>query len=87
MGEVFDSTDVLLAYYPDQLDAYFAFQLANAIVDGVRRGDAGRLLQAVTELDEEVPDHRWAPFLRNHDQTRAMTVSPKHSRARINPPS
>jgi glycosidase len=73
VGEVFDSTDVLLAYYPDQLDAYFAFQVANAIVDATRRGDAGRLLQAVTELDEEVPDHRWAPFLRNHDQTRAMT--------------
>ncbi|MEJ2202808.1 MAG: alpha-amylase family glycosyl hydrolase [Gemmatimonadota bacterium] len=73
VGEVFDSTDVLLAYYPDQLDSYFAFQVANAIVDAVRRGSAAGLLASVTELERAVPDHRWAPFLRNHDQTRTMT--------------
>lgn len=73
VGEVFDSTDVLLAYYPDQLDSHFAFQVANAIVDAVRRASAAKLLESVIELDRTVPDHRWAPFLRNHDQPRAMT--------------
>ncbi len=73
VGEVFDSTDVLLAYYPDQLDAYFAFQVANGIVDAVTRGSAAGFLESVIELDRAVPDHRWAPFLRNHDQTRTMT--------------
>jgi alpha-amylase len=73
VGEVFDSTDVLLNYYPDQLDAYFAFQVANAIVDAVTRGSAAKLIASVIELDGGVPDHRWAPFLRNHDQARTMT--------------
>jgi len=73
VGEVFDSTDVLVAYYPDQLDAYFAFQVANGIVDAVTRGSAAGFLKSVVELDRGVPDHRWAPFLRNHDQTRTMT--------------
>ena len=73
IGEVFDSTDVLLAYYPDQLDGYFAFQVANAVVDAVRTGSSGGLTRAVTALQDGVPDHRWAPFLRNHDQTRTMT--------------
>lgn len=38
IGEVFDSTDALLAYYPDQLDAYFAFEVADAILTAVRDG-------------------------------------------------
>ncbi len=84
VGEVFDSTDVLLAYYPDQLDAYFAFQLANAIVDAVRSGSAGGLIESVTELTRGVPDHRWAPFLRNHDQPRTMTeLGGNASRAKL----
>ena len=73
IGEVFDSTDVLLAYYPDQLDAYFAFQVANAILDAVRTGSPHGLTRAVMELQARVPAHRWSPFLRNHDQTRTMT--------------
>jgi glycosidase len=73
VGEVFDSTAALLGYYPDQLDAYFAFQVANSILDAVSTGSATRLLAAVEELDGAVPGHRWAPFLRNHDQSRTMT--------------
>lgn len=73
LGEVFDSTDVLLAYYPDQLDAYFAFEVADAILDAVRTGSSTALLASVLELQEAVPNHRWAPFLRNHDQTRTLT--------------
>jgi glycosidase len=73
VGEVFDSTDALLAYYPDQLDAYFAFEVADAILDAVKTGSSARLLASVLRLQEAVPDHRWAPFLRNHDQTRTLT--------------
>ncbi len=73
IGEVFDSTDVLLAYYPDQLDAYFAFEVADAILDAVRDGSAANLMASVLRLQAAVPDHRWSPFLRNHDQTRTMT--------------
>ncbi len=73
IGEVFDSTDALLAYYPDQLDAYFAFEVADAILHAVRMGSSAPLLSSVLRLQEAVPNDRWAPFLRNHDQTRTLT--------------
>ena len=74
VGEVWDNIDVLLTYYPDQLDSYFGFEVAEAIVDGARSGDGARILPAVMRLENAVPDHRWAPFLRNHDQQRTMTA-------------
>jgi glycosidase len=73
IGEVFDSTDVLLAYYPDQLDAYFAFEVADGILRAVRSGSSNGLLESVLRLQEAVPANRWSPFLRNHDQTRTLT--------------
>lgn len=73
IGEVYDSTDVLLAYYPDQLDAYFAFEVADAILDAVRTGSSAGLLASVLRLQDAVPNDRWSPFLRNHDQTRTLT--------------
>ncbi len=74
IGEVYDSTDALLAYYPDQLDAYFAFEVADAILEAVRTGSSSsRLLASVLRLQDAVPSDRWSPFLRNHDQTRTLT--------------
>jgi glycosidase len=73
VGEVFDSTDVLLAYYPDQLDAYFAFEVADGILNAVKSGTKSGLLESVLRLQEAVPANRWSPFLRNHDQTRTLT--------------
>jgi glycosidase len=73
VGEVFDSTGALLRYYPDQLDSYFAFEVAEAILDAVRTGSSTRLLASVLRLQDAVPNDRWSPFLRNHDQTRTLT--------------
>jgi alpha-amylase len=73
IGEVFDSTGALLPYYPDQLDSYFAFEVSDAILDAVRSGSSDRLLATVLRLQEAVPNDRWAPFLRNHDQVRTLT--------------
>ena len=73
LGEVFDGSDAIFTYYPDQLDAYFAFGVSDAILEAVRSGRAAGLTEAVLRLQEAVPDHRWAPFLRNHDQTRTLT--------------
>ena len=73
IGEVFDSTGALLAYYPDQLDAYFAFEVSDAILDAVRTGSSTGLFDAVMRMQDAVPNDRWAPFLRNHDQTRTLT--------------
>jgi glycosidase len=74
IGEVWDSTAALLAYYPDQLDAYFAFEVSDAILDAVRTGSAGKLLPAVLRAQRDLPAARWSPFLRNHDQTRTLTA-------------
>ena len=73
IGEVWDSTGALLPYYPDQLDAYFAFEVSNAILEAVRTGSAHKLLPPVLRLQRGLPADRWAPFLRNHDQTRTLT--------------
>lgn len=73
IGEVFDSTGTLLTYYPDQLDAYFAFEVADSLIAGVRRGDGRGILAPVLRLQGAVPPERWAPFLRNHDQPRTRT--------------
>lgn len=73
IGEVSDSTGPLLTYYPDQLDAYFAFDLADAILGAVRAGSAQKLFPPFMRLQRELPADRWSPFLRNHDQTRTLT--------------
>ena len=73
IGEVFDGSDAIFAYYPDQLDAYFAFGVSEAILEAVRTGRSAGLTESVLRLQETVPGHRWAPFLRNHDQTRTLT--------------
>lgn len=74
IGEVWDSTAAMLAYYPDQLDAYFAFEVSDSIIAAVRRGSAGGVLYPALRLQQAVPAARWAPFLRNHDQTRTLTA-------------
>jgi glycosidase len=63
----------MLPYYPDQLDAHFAFEAADAIVTAVRTGSARNLFAPYMRLQRELPADRWSPFLRNHDQTRTMT--------------
>lgn len=73
IGEVFDSTGALLAYYPDQLDAYFAFEIADSLIAGVRRGDGRGILSPVLRLQAALPTHRWGTFLRNHDQPRTRS--------------
>ena len=74
IGEVFDSTAALLPYYPDQLDAYFAFEVSDAILEAVRSGSGRDLVASVLALQDAVPPERWAPFLRNHDQPRTLTA-------------
>ncbi|MEJ2238755.1 MAG: alpha-amylase family glycosyl hydrolase [Gemmatimonadales bacterium] len=74
IGEVWDSIGAMLPYYPDQLDAYFAFEASEAILESVRSGSADRLLSPFLRLQHELPADRWSPFLRNHDQTRTLTA-------------
>ena len=73
VGEVWDSTGTMLTYYPDQLDAHFAFELSDAIVNSLRSGNGATILDKYLRLQRALPAYRYAPFLRNHDQTRTMT--------------
>lgn len=73
IGEVWDSTGAFRAYYPDQLDAYFLFDVADALIESVRSGSAERLHEAALRAVRDLPPGRWSPFLRNHDQTRTAT--------------
>ena len=78
VGEVWDSMGVVLRYYPDQLDANFAFEVADAVFEAVRSGTGARLTAAVERLQREIPDARWGMFLRNHDQTRTLSELQGH---------
>ena len=73
IGEVWDSIGAMLPYYPDQLDAHFAFEASDAILTALRTGSASKLLAPFLRLQRELPADRWSPFLRNHDQTRTLT--------------
>ena len=74
IGEVWDTTGTVLPYYPDQLDAYFAFELSDALLDAVRTSTAARLMAAYARMHRAMPATRWSPFQRNHDQTRTVTA-------------
>jgi alpha-amylase len=73
VGEVYDSIGTMLTYYPDQLDSYFAFEVADSIIAAVRTGSARGLVAPVLRLQAHLPNDRWSPFLRNHDQPRTRT--------------
>ena len=73
VGEVSDNSNALPAYYPDQLDSHFAFEVADSLISSVRKGTAAGVLPPVLRLQRELPDDRWSPFLRNHDQPRTRT--------------
>ena len=75
IGEMSDeSPQILATYYPDQLDAYFAFGVASATMQAARTGDAALFNKAIWDASVTFPAGRWSPFLTNHDQPRVMTV-------------
>jgi glycosidase len=74
VGEVWDGIDRMLPYYPDQLESYFAFDLSDLLIAAVRHGSAQPLMERFARFQHEVPNGRFATFLRNHDQTRTLTA-------------
>ncbi|MEA2707393.1 MAG: alpha-amylase [Gemmatimonadaceae bacterium] len=84
VGEMGDgSVDILASYYPDQLDSYFAFDVAAATVESARTGNAGSYVRSLLETNRKLPPGRWSPFLTNHDQPRTMSVLSEMAKARI----
>jgi len=74
VGEVWSNIDAMLPYYPDQLTAYFGFELSDSLLSAVRSGSAAGLLSGFLRLQDTLPAYRWSPFLTNHDQTRTLTA-------------
>ncbi len=74
IGEVWSSADQIARYIPNSLDAAFEFDLAFAIVEGVRDGDAARIAKAIEQAQSVYPDNQYATFLANHDMQRVMTT-------------
>lgn len=74
IGEVSETNSKIVAsYYPNQLDSYFAFGVAEATMNAARTGSAAGFLASVQDVQQTYPAGRWAPFLTNHDQPRVMT--------------
>ena len=77
VGEVWSNTFDISDYYGekgDELDALFDFPLAEAILDGVRAGSAGRIADTLADVLHTYPPGAVdAPFLTNHDQIRIAT--------------
>ena len=74
IGEVWSSADQIARYIPDALDAAFEFDLAFAIVEGVRDGDAARIRRAIEATQAAYPPGQFGTFLANHDMQRVMTT-------------
>jgi glycosidase len=74
VGEAWGKVDTVLPYYPDQLTSYFAFELADSLVSGVRHGSAAHILRGYLRLQDTLPPYRWSPLLSNHDGARVMTM-------------
>lgn len=64
----------LAPYFPDQLHAYFQFDVSSQLLSAATSGSGRGLVTIVEESIARLPEQRWAPFLTNHDQARAMTA-------------
>jgi glycosidase len=70
IGEVYTNLPID-TYYPDQLDEYFAFNLADQMVKSGASGTTGFIDTART-LYSSLPFQRYGVFLSNHDQNRIL---------------
>lgn len=73
IGEIFGGSVInLKAYYPDQLDTYFQFEVGDKLINAANTGSALPFNLALTNASQQLPFQRWAPFLTNHDQNRVF---------------
>jgi alpha-amylase len=74
IGEIFGGDPILLKnYYPDQMDYYFEFKIAESARGAANFGLASAYLKAVDAAQNQLPFQRYATFLTNHDQNRVMS--------------
>jgi alpha-amylase len=72
VGEVWSKTEVVAGYAGNRLDTAFEFDLADEIIQSVKRGSIRTLEDHYAKVLELFPDGQYATFLTNHDQTRVM---------------
>ena len=74
VGEAWDKTAETIKYVGDEVDVVFEFDLAQAILDAVWRGDNYGLVQTQKRVLDSYPKGQYAAFLTNHDQNRVMNA-------------
>lgn len=75
VGEVFGAgSSVIRSYTGDQLDQVFNFEMSSGFVNSANGGANSGIISAYKFAAQDMPDHNYATFLTNHDQTRAMSV-------------
>lgn len=72
IGEVNGPSTELLGYYPDQLDEYFDFSLAESFVNSAKNNQAS-FVANVQDENSQWPYQRYGTFLTNHDQDRVAS--------------
>lgn len=73
VGEVWDKTETVVGYGPDELDLTFQFDLAGAILDATKTRSAANLRETQARISAGFRDEQYATFLTNHDIRRVMT--------------
>jgi glycosidase len=76
VGEVWTSSEMAATYVgraEPELDMTFEFDLAAAMVQAARSGEAIPLVHAQAKVLRSYPANQYGSFLTNHDQTRVLT--------------
>jgi glycosidase len=61
----------LIGYYPDQMEQYFEFTLAQGFINSAKIGQPS-FVNLVKDANGRWPNQRYSIFLTNHDQNRVM---------------
>jgi alpha-amylase len=72
VGEAWTETAEVIKYIGDEIDVAFEFDLAQAILDSISKGDSQALVAAQAQVLKLYPQGQYAVFLTNHDQNRVM---------------
>ncbi|MBX3055678.1 MAG: DUF3459 domain-containing protein [Anaerolineae bacterium] len=73
VGEAWTTTREVLDYTGDEVDIAFQFDLAEDILNSVKRGNGSAVTSRLNSITAAYPRGQYATFLTNHDQNRVMS--------------
>ncbi|HRQ38249.1 MAG TPA: alpha-amylase family glycosyl hydrolase [Chloroflexota bacterium] len=73
VGEAWTTTREVLDYTGDEVDIAFQFDLAEDILNSVKRGNGTAVASRLNSITAAYPRGQYATFLANHDQNRVMS--------------